>query len=63
MSKENALLNAKEEIIDESFDLDELEEKFQSQLEETFADLEFLKEEEEQIGNPDNLGEVIKNVV
>ena len=63
MDKENALLNDTEELIDESFDLDELEEKFQSQLEESFADLEFLKEEEEQIGNPDNLGEVIKNVV
>lgn len=63
MSKENALLNDKEELIDESFDLDKLEEKFQSQLEESFADLEFLNEEGEQIGNPDNLGEVIKNVV
>lgn len=47
----------------ESFDLDELEEKFQNEFEEKLDDLEFLKEEKEKIGNPDNLGKVIMDVV
>lgn len=51
-----------EEFTD-SFDFDELEEKLQSQLEEEFADMQFLKEEKEKIGNPDNLGDVIMDVV
>lgn len=47
----------------ESFDFDELEEKLQSQLEEEFSNLEFLKEEKEKIGNPDALGKVILDEV
>ena len=47
-----------EEFTD-SFDFDELEAKLQSQLEEEFADMQFLKEEKEKIGNPDALGKVI----
>ncbi|HEM3527391.1 hypothetical protein [Streptococcus suis] len=47
----------------ESFDFDELEDKLQSQLKEELADLQFLKEEKEKIGNPDNLGNVILDVV
>lgn len=66
MAKDNAILNLKEEYDDvsfESFDLDELEEKLQSQLEEELADMQFLTEEKEKIGNPDNLGNVIMDVV
>jgi len=66
MAKENAILNEEEilnEDFTESFDFDELEEKFQSQLEEELSSLEFLKEEKEKIGNPDNLGNVIMDVV
>ena len=66
MAKENAINNREEELYDdltESFDLDELEEKLQLQLEEELSDLEFLKEEKEKIGNPDNLGNVIMDVV
>lgn len=62
MSKENALINDEqnlEEDLYEGFDLDVLEEK----LQEEFADLEFLEKEREQIGNPDKLGEVIKDIV
>ena len=47
----------------DDFNLDELEEKLDSQLEEKFADLEFLKEEKEKIGNPDALGGVILDEV
>ncbi|EPF26195.1 hypothetical protein HMPREF1221_01266 [Treponema socranskii subsp. paredis ATCC 35535] len=47
----------------DDFNLDELEEKLGSQLEEKFADLEFLKEEKEKIGNPDALGGVILDEV
>lgn len=66
MAKENAVLDKKEVVSDdltESFDFDELEEKLQSQLEEELADFKFLQEEKEKIGNPDNLGNVIMDVV
>lgn len=66
MAKENAILDLKEKLnedLTESFDFDELEEKLQSQLEEELADMQFLKEEKEKIGSPDNLGNVIMDVV
>ncbi|MCM3478430.1 AI-2E family transporter [Caldibacillus thermoamylovorans] len=66
MAKDNAIFNLKEEYDDvsfESFDLDELEEKLQSQLEEELTDMQFFTEEKEKIGNPDNLGNVIMDVV
>ena len=66
MAKENAVMDEKqtlEDVLPESFDFDELEEKLQEQLEEELGDLEFLKEEKELIGSPDNLGNVIKDVV
>ena len=66
MAKENAILNDEEilnEKFTESFDFDELEEKLQSQLEEELADMQFLAEEKEKIGSPDNLGNVIMDVV
>lgn len=66
MAKENAILDKKEqwnEDLNESFDFDELEEKLQSQLEEELADMQFLTEKKEKIGSPDNLGNVIIDVV
>lgn len=66
MAKENAFLDENQwpsEDVADSFDFDELEEKLQSQLEEEFADLKFLEEEKEKIGNPDNLGNVIMDVI
>ncbi|WP_419724811.1 hypothetical protein [Terrisporobacter petrolearius] len=66
MAKENALLDENQGLSEgvlNSFDFDELEEKLQSQLEEELADLEFLADEKEKIGNPDNLGNVIMDVV
>lgn len=66
MTRENALLDEEEKASDEfeeSFDFDELEEKLQSQLEEEIADMQFLVEEKDKIGNPDNLGKVIMDVV
>lgn len=66
MAKENAILDKKEQLnedLTESFDFDELEEKLQSQLEEELADMQFLAEEKEKIGNPNNLGNVIMDVV
>lgn len=66
MAKENAILNEEDilnEEFTESFDFDELEDKLQSQLEEEFSNLEFLKEEKEKIGNPDALGKVILDEV
>lgn len=66
MANENALSEWEESMPDEEaeeFDLDELEEGLQAQLDESLADLQFLEEEKEKIGSPDNLGEVIKDVV
>ena len=66
MEKENAILNDEDFLnkeSTESFDFDELEEKLQSQLEEEFSDMEFLAEEKEKIGNSENLGKVITDVV
>lgn len=66
MAKENAILNDKDILNDEvteSFDFDELEEKLQSQLEEELSDMQFLAEEKKKIGSPDNLGNVIMDVV
>lgn len=66
MKKENAVLD-KTELINEDlmefFDFDELEEKLQWHLEEELSDVQFLVEEGENIGNPNNLGEIIKDVV
>ena len=66
MAKENALSATAEQLNDdltESFDFDELEETLQNQLEEELADLQFLKEEKDKIGSPENLGNVIMDVV
>ncbi|MBD5487130.1 MAG: cation diffusion facilitator family transporter [Lachnospiraceae bacterium] len=66
MAKENAILNDEDilnEEFTESFDFDEFEEKLQSQLKEELADMQFLAEEKEKIGSPDNLGNVIMDVV
>lgn len=66
MAKENAVLDKKEQMnedLTESFDFDELEEKLQSQLEEELADMQFLADEKEKISSPDNLGNVIMDVV
>lgn len=65
MADENAVLNEEEISLnkDLDFDFNELEEKLQSELENELSDLEFLKEEEEKIGNPDALGKVIMDVV
>lgn len=66
MGNKNDFLNENqlysEDMLD-SFDLDELEDKLQSQLEEELDDLEFLADEKEKIGNVDHLGNVIMDVV
>lgn len=64
MANENELMNSTEEFgKTETLNFDELEEKLQSQLDEELTDLDFLKEEKDKIGNPDNLGNIIKDVV
>ena len=66
MVKENAIIDENQkfnEDLSDFFDFDELEEKLQGQLEEELVGLEFLQAEKEKIGNPGNLGNVIKEVV
>lgn len=64
MAKENAIYEQKiDESMEDSFDFDELETKLQEDLEAELECLDFLKEEQEKISNPDYLGDVIQDVV
>lgn len=47
----------------EELDFDELEAKLQGHLEEELGEMQFLAEEQAKIGSPDNLGNVIMDVV
>lgn len=47
----------------EDFDIDAMEELLNQDIEESLADLAFLAEEKEKIGNPENLGKVIQDVI
>ncbi len=62
-SKKFAFALNSEENFEGSFDFDELEEKLQNQLKLELSELEILKENQKQIGDPDNLGKVIEDVV
>lgn len=62
-SKEFAFALNSEENFEGSFDFDELEEKLQSQLKLELSELEILKENQKQIGDPDNLGKVVEDVI
>ncbi|TSB45341.1 cation diffusion facilitator family transporter [Alkalicoccobacillus porphyridii] len=63
MSKENANLKIFEIKGADSFDFNELENKLQSELEFQLSDLDVLKDEKKNIGNDENLGNIIKDVV
>lgn len=63
MANQNAMLEMSELDNADFFDFDELETKLQSDLDSQLSELEFLKEDREKIGNPDNLGKVVMNVV
>ena len=62
---ENASLSAykQDDSAEDSVNFFELEEKLQNKLNEEISSLEILKEEREKIGNPDNLGKVIQDVI
>lgn len=47
----------------ETLDYEELEKQLTANLDEELSDLQFLKEDREQIGNPDSLGSTVLNVV
>ena len=63
MANENALLVLSETDNEDSFDFDDLESELQNNLDSQLSELEFLKEDREKIGNLDNLGNTIMNVV
>ena len=63
MANENAVLEEDVILEDGYVDFEDLEEKLQNQLDEELSDLSFLETEKDKIGNPDNLGNVIKDVV
>ena len=59
---ENALLD-ENDIETEEFDFDELERRLEEGLEDSLSELRFLEEEKSKIGNLDNLGNTVMNVV
>ncbi len=65
MSKENMeqYLETLDTEIEDTFDFDDLEVKLEREIELQMSDLQLLKEEQIQIGNEENLGEIIKGVV
>ena len=63
---ENAIQNERDILNEqqtEELDFDELEMKLQGQLEEELGEMQFLADEKAKIGSPDNLGNVIMEVV
>ena len=48
---------------EESFDFDELEKQLEEKIKSELSDLELLEEERSKIGNPDDLGNAVLNVV
>lgn len=65
MDKKNAVMKSEfnNENDLESFDLEALENKINDNIEEELKDLDYLESEHEKIGNPDNLGDVVQNIV
>jgi len=63
MNKNAVNKQINEDYDNEPIDLESLEEMLQNDIDEELSGLEFLEEEREKIGSPENLGEVIKNVV
>lgn len=65
MDKKNAVMKSEfnNENDLESFDLEALENKINENIEEELKDLDYLESEHEKIGDPDNLGDVVQNIV
>ena len=61
---DNATSNKiEQDLYTSDFDIDELEKNLESSLEEDLADLDFLEEDKNKIGNPDTLGKAVMDVV
>lgn len=63
MASENKSLELNEDLLEETIDFNELEERLQRQLEENLEDLEYLIDEKQKVGNFEHLGTVVTNVV
>lgn len=63
MATENENVEILEEGIEDFINLDDLESKLFEDIDNDLNDLEFLRKQEALIGNPNALGEVVKNVV
>lgn len=59
--KENAFID--EIDLDNSFDLDELEKSFEAGLADSLSELEFLEEDKAKIGDLENLGNAVMDVI
>jgi hypothetical protein len=56
-------MNELDNDVNQELNLNDLEAKLTKDLEENLEDLDFLKEEEIKIGNPESIGETMKNIV
>ena len=58
-------MNDRENMVigSESFDFDDLERKWESELEDQLSDLKILEEERDKINNPEALGSTVMNIV
>jgi hypothetical protein len=56
-------MNELDNDINQELNLNDLEANFTKDIEKNLGDLEFLKEEEIKIGNPESIGEAMKNIV
>lgn len=66
MANKNDDLENMDQIFDENTylsEFDELEAQIQGQLDDEFQEFEFLKDEKEKIGNPEELGKVVLDEV
>jgi len=63
MPNENETLEISELGSEDNFDFDDLEAKLQSDLEIELSELKVIKDNREKIGNPENLGKTVMNVV
>lgn len=63
MKEQNIVLYENQNMDKDTFDFDELEEILENVLDVKKSELEFLKSELDKIGNPDALGDTIKNII
>ena len=60
---DNLILDDIDSIEDISVDFDELEQSLQNEIDSELENVDFLEEEKELVGNPEKLGESVRNII